>query len=110
MKKELMITACLLALTAFASTALADTKKGEKLSGEKEFKEHCASCHPDGGNIVNPAMTLKKADREKHGVKTVAEIIKLIRKPGPGMTAFDAKTISNKEAKAIAHYILKTFK
>jgi cytochrome c6 len=33
-----------------------------------------------------------------------------MRNPGPGMTKFDKKTISDKEARAIADYILKTFK
>jgi len=33
-----------------------------------------------------------------------------MRSPGPGMTKFDAKTIPDKEAKAIADYILRTFK
>jgi cytochrome c6 len=100
-----LLTAC-----SFATAAFADTKKGEKIDGAKEFKEHCAVCHPDGGNIVNPKKTLSKKDREANGVKTAKDIIKNMRKPGPGMTAFDTKTISDKEAKAIADYILKTFK
>jgi cytochrome c6 len=33
-----------------------------------------------------------------------------MRNPGPGMTKFDEKIISTKEAQAIAEYILKTFK
>jgi cytochrome c6 len=33
-----------------------------------------------------------------------------MRKPGPGMTQFDKKTVPDKEANAIAVYILKTFK
>ena len=33
-----------------------------------------------------------------------------MRNPGEGMTKFDAKTISDKDAKAIAEYVLKTFK
>ena len=110
MKKRLVATVAMLAVCSFATAAFADTKKGEKIDGAKEFKEHCAVCHPDGGNIVNPKRTLKKADREANGVKSAQDIIAKIRKPGPGMTAFDAKTISDKEAKAIADYILKTFK
>jgi len=43
-------------------------------------------------------------------VKNAKDIIAKMRKPGPGMTAFDKKTISDKEAKAIADYILKTYK
>lgn len=110
MKKTLITTICALAIATFASAALADTKKGEKIDGAKEFKEHCAVCHPNGGNIVNTKKTLSKKDREANGIKTSKDLIKNMRKPGPGMTPFDAKTISDKEAKAIADYVLKTFK
>ena len=82
---------------------------GGKPDGKKEFDEHCAACHKDGGNIINAQKTLKKADREANGVKDASDIVKLIRNPGPGMTKFDKKTISNKEAKAIADYIIKTY-
>ncbi|MCM2359184.1 MAG: c-type cytochrome [Geobacteraceae bacterium] len=110
MKKGLIATIAMLALSAFATTGFADTKKGEKIDGAKEFKEHCAVCHPDGGNIVNPKKTLSKKDREANGIKSVKDLVQNMRKPGPGMTPFDAKAISDKEAKAIAEYILKTFK
>lgn len=110
MKKRVLTAACMLALTAFATTCFADTKKGQKIDGKKEFEEHCAVCHKDGGNIVNPAKTLSKKDRESNGIKTAKDIIATMRKPGPGMTAFDKKTVSDKEARAIADYVLKTFK
>ena len=110
MRKRLVATVAMLAACSFATAGFADTKKGEKIDGAKEFKEHCAVCHPDGGNIVNPKKTLSKKDREANGIKTVKDIIKNMRNPGPGMTKFDEKTISDKEAKAIADYILKTFK
>ncbi len=106
--KEGMVA--LMAVCLFATTGLADTAPGEKVDGKKEFEEHCAVCHKDGGNMVNPAKTLSRKDRETNGVKTAKDIIDKMRKPGPGMTKFDAKTISDKEAKAIADYILKTFK
>jgi cytochrome c6 len=80
------------------------------MQGEAEFKEYCASCHVDGGNLVNPAKTLSKYDREKNGVKTVKDIIKIMRKPGTGMTTFDEKTLPDKEAGEIAEYIISTFK
>ena len=109
MKKSLIATVTLLALCALAAGSFAETKKGEKIDGAKEFKEHCAVCHPDGGNVVNPKKTLKKADREANGIKSTKDIIKNMRNPGPGMTKFDKKTISDKDAKAIAEYVLKTF-
>lgn len=110
MKKGLIAPAALLAVCCLATGGFADTKKGEKIDGAKEFKEHCAVCHPEGGNIVNPKKTLKKADREANGVRRWKDIVAKMRKPGPGMTTFDKKTISDKEAKAIAEYIMATFK
>ncbi len=79
-------------------------------TGEALFKENCSPCHPDGGNIVNPSFTLHKKDREAHGVKTSKDIVGKMRNPGPGMTKFDKNTISDKDAEAIADYIMKTFK
>lgn len=93
-----------LGMVASASVATA------AINGAAEFKEHCAACHADGGNLINPAKTLSKADRLKHGIKTSKDLIKIMRKPGPGMTAFDEKTLPEKEAKKIADYILKNFK
>lgn len=110
MKKGIIISISLLATTAFATAGLADTRKGEKIDGAKEFQKHCASCHPDGGNIVNSAKTLKKATLEANGVKTWKDIVAKMRNPGPGMTKFEKKDVSDREAKAIADYILKTFK
>jgi len=78
--------------------------------GETEFKEHCAACHAGGGNIIKADKTLSRKDREAHGIKTAKDIVRVMRKPGEGMTTFDKKTISDKEAMAIAKYIIKTFK
>jgi cytochrome c6 len=90
--------------------AVASAEKASNDVGAKKFKEHCAICHPDGGNIINPKKKLLKGDREANNVRTEADIIKIMRNPGPGMNAFDQKTISDAEAKDIAQYILKTFK
>ena len=97
MRKSLITTALLLAFCMSATTGFCDTKKGEKIDGKKEFETHCARCHPNGGSIVNK-------------VKNTKDIIAKMRNPDPGMTKFDEKAISNKEAKAIAEYILKAFK
>ena len=98
-----VFTVCCVGAVAFAEKASKDT-------GEAEFKEHCAICHPEGGNIINPKKTLHKADREANNITNEADIIKTMRKPGPGMTTFDEKTISDNEAKEIAKYIFKAFK
>ena len=103
MKKLLTITASTILIAAGAATALAAT-------GEELFKTHCAACHPDGGNIINPKRTLQKTSLAEHGIKSWQGIVKNMRNPGTGMTKFDKNTIPDKDAKAIAEYIFKTFK
>ena len=103
MKKQLIGIVGVATLIFASSSAIA-------ANGEALFKQHCAACHPDGGNIVNPKRTLHKKDLDQHGIKNRDDVVKYMRKPGPGMPAFDAKTIADKDAKAIAEYVLKTFK
>ncbi len=109
MKKTIVLLVSILVMCCVIG-AVASAEKAKNDAGAKEFKEHCSMCHPDGGNVVNPKKTLHKSDREANNVKTEADIIKIMRNPGPGMTTFDKKTISDAEAKEIAKYILKTFK
>jgi cytochrome c6 len=78
--------------------------------GGQAFQKNCVICHKDGGNIINPAKTLYKKDLEASGITKPPDIIAKMRNPGPGMTKFDAKTIPDKTARAIADYVLKTFK
>ncbi|MGA2192376.1 MAG: c-type cytochrome [Nitrospirota bacterium] len=104
--KRLLAVSVLGLAVLFSGTASAEGKT----TGKQLFDANCASCHKDGGNIVNPKKTLSKKDREANGVKSAADIVKLMRNPGPGMTKFDEKTIPAKEAKAIANYVIKTFK
>ncbi len=94
--KQIIKAVSVLTVALFATTALAAT-------GEEVFKAKCAACHPNGGNIINPKETLK-------GIKDPKKITAKIRKGGGGMTAFDAKAVSDADAKAVADYIIKTFK
>lgn len=82
---------------------------GAAKSGEELFKQHCAVCHPDGGNIINPKKTLLRENREANGIKTAEDIIKNMRNPGPGMTKFDETMLPEQDARAIADYVMKTF-
>lgn len=107
-----MKKACILFLAAFfifVSVAGFAKEDATKDKGESLFKENCSPCHPEGGNIINPQKTLHKKDREANNIRKPADIVSKMRDPGPGMTKFDKKTISDKDAKAIVDYILKTF-
>ena len=98
MKTSTLLTVTALAIAVAAGSALAGQKSGEAL-----YKEKCASCHPNGGNVMNPKETLK-------GLKNQNAILKQIRKGGGGMPAFDKKSLSDAEAKAIATDVITTFK
>ena len=93
---------CLFSLNSYA--------QANPEAGEAEFKAYCAECHAGGGNLVNPAKTLSRVDREANGIKTVKDIMYIMRNPGEGMTMFDEKTLPTAEAGKIAEYIINTFK
>lgn len=79
-------------------------------SGEELFKTHCQVCHPDGGNIINKEKPLNRKALFANGIKTPRDIVKQMRDPGTGMTKFAEKEMPDRDAEAIAKYILKTFK
>ncbi len=93
----------------FLSTAAAE-EKSAPVSGEKLFARHCAVCHPQGGNIINPKKTLKKSDLEARNLKTVDDIVAFLRAGAPGMPKFAETALANAEAREIASYILQAFK
>jgi len=105
MKKSLTAAIMAVVFVSFAGVSYSAGKSGEEL-----FNQHCAMCHPDGGNIVNPEYTLHKEDLQEHKITKAIDIVGKMRHPGPGMTEFDKNTVSDKDAKKIAEYILKTFK
>lgn len=93
-----------LVLVLSGNVASASDREGEAL-----FKQHCVACHPNGGNIVNPKKTLSKKDLQANNAWSKEGIVKVIRNPGPGMLAFDQKTLSDKDAHEIAEYVMKAF-
>lgn len=107
--KKIFFVFSIIAAAVFVVSAAFSEQPAAKNVGEVKFKEHCAVCHPNGGNIVNQKKALFKAGREANNIKTASDIIKNMRNPGPGMSKFDEKTLSDKEAQAIAEYILNTF-
>ena len=79
------------------------------LTGEQLFKQYCASCHPNGGNIVNPQKTLHAKELAARKITKPEEIVHVMRNPGPGMNKIDEGTLSDKDAKKIGEYVLATF-
>jgi cytochrome c6 len=98
MRNRIVMATALLSICLMSTASFAAGNSGEAI-----FKAKCAACHPDGGNIMKPNETIK-------GIKDAKKILKQVRKGGGGMPAFDAKTISDADAKQLADYIIKTFK
>ena len=98
MKKRIIMATVVLSVGMMSAAAFAAETGGEAI-----FKAKCASCHPDGGNVMKPKESIK-------GIKSSKKIITQVRKGGGGMPAFDAKAISDADAKLLADYIIKTFK
>ena len=78
--------------------------------GEALFKQYCASCHPNGGNVSDPERTLHGSVLKKKHINTPEDIVNIMRKPLSRMIRFDAATLSDREARVIAEYVLKTFR
>ncbi len=79
-------------------------------SAEQIFAQHCAGCHPEGGNTLNPQKTLHRKDFEANNIKTPGDIVNKMRNPGPGMPRFSRNVITDHDAENVASYILSTFK
>jgi cytochrome c6 len=98
----------LLAWVCFLAIAGCARQTGN--SGEALFTQHCAACHPKGGNTINPQKTLHAKDLTANNIITPGDIVQKIRIPGVGMPRFDRNVILDRDAKKIARYILTTFK
>jgi len=77
--------------------------------GKTLFEAYCASCHKDGGNVVNPQKTLFRRDREANGIKSPDDIINVMRNPGSGMPRLGRDTLPDDKASAVAQYVFSTF-
>jgi cytochrome c6 len=101
-----MKTAMAVLMTASVCLWIATVAAGD---GQALFARHCAGCHYQGGNSVNPAKPLTKMYREANGQRTTADLVAKMRRGGPGMPRFSTKELPEAEARAIAEHIKVTF-
>jgi cytochrome c6 len=109
-KMKPILIACMVLCIVLLCAVIQAGAVAKVSQGEQAFMKSCAVCHANGGNIVNTAKPINKKALEARGIKKPADIVRQMRNSGPGMTRFDEKAIPDKEARAIAEYILKTFK
>ena len=78
--------------------------------GEKLYAVNCASCHPNGGNLINPSLPVINSPMLK-SPDTLINFSRNPRRPdnSPGsMPAFSKQKLSDKEMKQIYEYIVKS--
>ncbi len=97
-------------VVGFGLLCLAGCSPRSGESAAQIFAQHCAGCHPDGDNTVNPQKTLHKKDLEANNIRTPGDIVNRMRNPGVGMPRFERDVITDKDALSVARYILSTFK
>jgi len=78
--------------------------------GKALFKQYCASCHPEGGNVSDPERSLYGSVLKKRHIDTPDDIVRIMRHPMSRMIRFDQATLSDRDARAIAEFILATYK
>lgn len=93
-----------------APAASTPSTQGASPDGEALFRQYCAACHPDGGNVSDPKRTLYGSALKKNHIATPEDIVRIMRKPLSRMIRFDPSTLSDRDARAIAEYVLKTFR
>ena len=93
-----------------ASEESATTTPESVRDGEALFKQYCSSCHPNGGNASDLERTLYGSVLKRNHITRPEDIIRIMRKPLSRMIRFDASTLPDKDARAIAEYVLKKFK
>jgi mono/diheme cytochrome c family protein len=69
--------------------------------GADIFNAHCRTCHPNGGNIINPYKPIKGSQR----LTDFETFLAFIRKPTSPMPSFSQETITDKQAKELYTYI-----
>jgi len=73
--------------------------------GSQVFASNCAACHIGGGNVVNGAKTLKKADLEKYEMASLEAIQTQIKNGKSAMPAFLGR-LSEQDIEDVAAYVL----
>ena len=79
-------------------------------AGGKIFGENCASCHPDGGNIIVPGLPLR-GSRVLTNFRTFEAFIRNPKMPDGSqgsMPSFDRSQISEGQARELYHFVAST--
>lgn len=80
-------------------------------AGAKLYQAHCASCHPNGGNIFSPKLPVRGAPQLKD-FETFLAFMRDPKRPdgSPGtMPAYPPKKLSDQQVEDLYRYIIYVF-
>lgn len=97
----ILFSAIVLGILSLTSPAIA----ADLANGAKVFSANCAACHAGGGNVVNAARTLKKADLEAAGMASIEAIQTQIINGKGAMPSFQGR-LTTEQIADVAAYVL----
>lgn len=103
MKKIGIVLAALMAILTFWRAAPAQA--ADEAHGRQVFGTNCAACHIGGGNVVNGAKTLKKADLEQYGMASMDAITTQVKNGKAAMPSFLGR-MTEADIEDVAAYVL----
>ena len=75
-------------------------------SGENLFKNYCAGCHINGGNIIRRSKNLKLSSLKRNGIDNPEAIAKIARK-GIGIMSGYKDQLGDKGDQLVANWVLE---
>lgn len=108
--QKICFIVCLMACAAYGTLSAGAQEEPAADAGKRLFEKHCALCHPNGGNVVNPNKTLRTNHLAANGLSTADALVKYMLNPGKGMPKLvhEDREITVEQARGIAAYILTT--
>jgi mono/diheme cytochrome c family protein len=85
--------------------AISKKSEAKKIDGEVVFKQHCASCHADGGNSIKPNHPVAEAKE----LGTLATFKNYLSKP-PGHMPYYKNVVDDKGTLEALYKYCKTLK
>jgi cytochrome c6 len=103
MKKIGIVLVALVALLTVWIAAPAQA--ADDVHGKQVFETNCAACHIGGGNVVNGAKTLKKADLEQYDMASFEAITTQVKNGKAAMPSFLGR-LTEDDIEDVASYVL----
>ncbi len=75
-------------------------------NGADIFEIHCASCHPNGNNIIRRGKNLKLRTLRRRKLDSVEAIAELVTQGKNNMSAYNDR-LSPQEIQAVSAYVLQ---